>query len=57
MSPWGYGATWYHPPRILKEENQVEAWASQERPMLGGREQRAFADRPKAEHIVLLRRR
>jgi len=25
--------------------------------MLGGREQRAFGDRPKAEHIVLLRRR
>jgi hypothetical protein len=25
--------------------------------MLGVREQRAFGDRPKAEHIVLLRRR
>jgi DNA modification methylase len=35
----------------------LEAWASQQRPMLGGRELRAFADRPKAEHIVLLRKR
>jgi len=34
----------------------LEAWASQHRPMLGG-ERRAFGDRPKAEHIVLLRRR
>jgi Putative RNA methylase family UPF0020 len=35
----------------------VEAWASQERPMLGRFERHAFGDRPKAEHIVLLRRR
>jgi hypothetical protein len=41
----------------LTDDLVLEAWASQERPMLGGREQRAFADRPKAEHIVLLRRR
>lgn len=41
----------------LTDELVLEAWASQHRPMLGGREQRAFADRPKAEHIVLLRRR
>jgi SAM-dependent methyltransferase len=41
----------------LTEELAVEAWASQERPMLGGVERRAFGDRPKAEHSVLLRRR
>jgi hypothetical protein len=41
----------------LTDELYLEAWASQQRPMLGGREQRAFGDRPKAEHIVLLRRR
>ncbi|HTL36219.1 MAG TPA: hypothetical protein VL326_23970 [Kofleriaceae bacterium] len=34
----------------------IEAWASQERPMLGSVERRAFGDRPKAEHIVVLRR-
>ncbi len=34
----------------------VEAWASQDRPMLGSSEKRAFADRPKAEHVVLLRK-
>jgi SAM-dependent methyltransferase len=41
----------------LTDELVLEAWASQHRPMLGGREHRAFGDRPKAEHIVLLRRR
>lgn len=41
----------------LTDDLVLEAWASQERPMLGGREQRAFADRPKSEHIILLRRR
>ena len=41
----------------LTDELVIEAWASQHRPMLGGREHRAFGDRPKAEHIVLLRRR
>jgi hypothetical protein len=41
----------------LTDDLVIEAWASQQRPMLGGREQRAFGDRPKAEHIVLLRRR
>jgi len=40
----------------LTDELVLEAWASQHRPMLGG-ERRAFGDRPKAEHIVLLRRR
>jgi hypothetical protein len=35
----------------------MESWASQERPMLGGVERRAFGDRPKAEHVILLRRR
>jgi hypothetical protein len=34
----------------------IEAWASQERPMLGSVERRAFGDRSKAEHIVVLRR-
>lgn len=34
----------------------IEAWASQERAMLGNIERRAFAVRPKAEHIVVLRR-
>jgi hypothetical protein len=34
----------------------IEAWASQERPMLGAVERRAFGDRPKAEHIIVLRR-
>jgi SAM-dependent methyltransferase len=41
----------------LTDDLVLEAWASQHRPMLGGREQRIFGDRPKAEHIVLLRRR
>jgi hypothetical protein len=41
----------------LTDDLMLEAWASQHRPMLGGREARAFGDRPKAEHIVLLRRR
>ena len=41
----------------LTDDLVLEAWASQHRPMLGGREHRAFGDRPKAEHIVLLRRR
>lgn len=34
----------------------IEAWASQERPMLGSKERSAFGERPKAEHIVVLRR-
>jgi SAM-dependent methyltransferase len=34
----------------------IEAWASQERPLLGQPERRAFGDRPKAEHAVVLRR-
>jgi len=33
------------------------AWAWQERPALGGAEKRAFATRPKREHILLLERR
>jgi SAM-dependent methyltransferase len=41
----------------LTDELVLEAWASQHRPMLGGRELRAFGDRAKAEHIALLRRR
>ena len=34
----------------------IEAWASQERTMLGQPERRAFGARPKAEHVVVLRR-
>jgi hypothetical protein len=30
-------------------------WASQQRPMLGAVERRAFGDRPKAEHVIVLR--
>src|SRR5262245_54241410 len=41
----------------ISDELVIEAWASQERPMLGGGEKRAFADRPKAEHVILLRKR
>lgn len=41
----------------LSDQLVVEAWASQHRPMLGGAERRAFGDRPKAEHVILLRRR
>ncbi len=41
----------------LSDELVVEAWASQERPMLGGTERRAFGSRPKAEHVIALRRR
>jgi DNA modification methylase len=40
----------------LTSDVVIEAWASQERPMLGSVERRAFGDRPKAEHIVVLRR-
>lgn len=40
----------------LTDDLAVIAWASQERPSLGG-ERKAFGDRPKAEHIVLLERR
>jgi hypothetical protein len=41
----------------LTDDLAVVAWASQERPMLGGVERRAFGDRPKAEHVILLQRR
>ncbi|HEY1813459.1 MAG TPA: hypothetical protein VGG74_14005 [Kofleriaceae bacterium] len=34
----------------------LEAWASQERAKLGQVERRAFGERPKCEHIVVLRR-
>jgi hypothetical protein len=40
----------------LTGDLSIEAWASQERPMLGAVERRAFGDRPKAEHAVVLRR-
>ena len=41
----------------LTDELVIDAWASQHRPMLGGVERRALGDRPKAEHVVLLRKR
>jgi hypothetical protein len=40
----------------LTSEVVIEAWASQERPMLGGMERRAFGERQKAEHIIVLRK-
>jgi SAM-dependent methyltransferase len=40
----------------LTDDLVIEAWASQERPMLGAGERRAFGERGKAEHVVLLRR-
>jgi len=40
----------------LTDELVLEAWASQLRPMLGMTERKAFGDRPKAEHILLLRK-
>ena len=40
----------------LTSDVVLEAWASQERPMLGSVERRAFGDRAKAEHIVVLRK-
>ena len=41
----------------LNEELILDSWASQERPMLGAVERRAFGERAKAEHVILLRRR
>jgi SAM-dependent methyltransferase len=41
----------------LTDDLVVAAWASQERPMLGASEKRAFGDRAKAEHVMMLRRR
>ena len=40
----------------LTADLSIEAWASQERTMLGQLERRAFGGRAKAEHIVVLRR-
>ena len=40
----------------LPADLTLEAWASQERPMLGTAERRAFGPRFTAEHIVVLRR-
>jgi hypothetical protein len=40
----------------LTDDLVLEAWASQQRPMLGRVERGLFGDRPKAEHILLLRR-
>ncbi len=41
----------------LTDDLGLAAWASMSRPMLGSREQRAFADRPKAEYAIVLHRR
>jgi hypothetical protein len=41
----------------LGDDLELAAWASQTRPMLGGGERRAFGDRPKREHILLLVKR
>ncbi|HPH64990.1 MAG TPA: DNA methyltransferase [Kofleriaceae bacterium] len=41
----------------LSDAFYIEAWASQERPMLGAGERKAFGERPKAEHAIVLRRR
>ena len=41
----------------LDDRLAMVAWAWQERPMLGAAERRAFADRSKREHILLLERR
>lgn len=40
----------------LPPELFVEAWASQDRAMLGAGERKAFGERPKAEHAIVLRR-
>ncbi|MDB4954994.1 MAG: hypothetical protein JWO36_2563 [Myxococcales bacterium] len=40
----------------LTSDLVIEAWASQERPMMGTAERHAFGARPKAEHIIVLRR-
>jgi|JI10StandDraft_1071094.scaffolds.fasta_scaffold06550_10 hypothetical protein len=41
----------------LDDRLAAVAWAAQERPMLGAVERRAFAERPKREHVILLERR
>jgi hypothetical protein len=40
----------------LTDQLELEAWASQQRPMLGAGERHAFGDRGKAEHAIALRR-
>jgi DNA modification methylase len=40
----------------LTSDLVLEAWASQERPMMGTAERHAFGARPKAEHVIVLRR-
>ncbi len=42
---------------VLTGDLELVSWASQSRAMLGGPERYAFGDRPKAEHLVLLRKR
>jgi hypothetical protein len=41
----------------LGDDLALVAWAAQTRPMLGGGERRAFGDRPKREHVILLVKR
>ena len=56
---WAGGRAYYAIDDIrgaLGGDLSVEAWASQERPMLGTGELRAFGDRPKAEHVIMLRK-
>jgi hypothetical protein len=40
----------------LTSDLAIEAWASQERAILGQTERRAFGDMPKREHVVVLKR-
>jgi hypothetical protein len=41
---------------VMTSDLSMVAWASQSRPTLGAAERQAFAGRPKAEHLVLLRK-
>jgi hypothetical protein len=42
---------------LLGDDLEMVAWAAQTRPMHGVTERRAFGDRPKREHILLLEKR
>lgn len=41
---------------VLDDRLAVVAWAHQDRPLLGSVERRAFGDRPKREHVIVLAR-
>ena len=47
---------WARVRGALTDDLTIEAWASQQRPMLGAAEKRAFGERGKAEHVIVLRR-